>query len=479
MIFTIFYIAFWNNGDITYVSFSNRFFVQKIILISVNRCSLPYPVYPLGVTQLASALQKQGYETLIYDMQVETGELEASIRSFSPDCIGLSLRNIDDIQIHNTSYYVPLFTDTVERVRRICKAPVVLGGSGFSLFPARILALSGADFGVWGEGEAAFLALLSALATHGAHEHIPGLVYRKNGAVCVNPKTPCPAATIATLKRPQHLVDFYIQQSAMLNIQTQRGCPYTCCYCTYPLIEGSNTRYRGAEEICDEIAEAQALGAPYVYIVDSVFNTSQKHVVTLCEEMIRRKCTIKWGCFLRPRDIDQALMDLMARAGLSHIEFGTDSLCDPVLEAYGKAFTFDDIVKASNCAHRSGVNYAHFLITGGPAETEETIKKGFENSWHIKQAVFFSYIGMRIYPDTPLYYHAIREGAISADTDLLPPCFYVTPHVSEEKIFDLSNKFNSTRRNWVIGEYTPEKVKAMQMLRRMGVAGPLWEFLSK
>ena len=45
-------------------------------------------------------------------------------------------------------------------------------------------------------------------------------------------------------------------------------------------------------------------------------------------------------------------MKLMVLAGLSHIEFGSDSFCDEVLEAYQKDFTFDDILYSSELAYR-------------------------------------------------------------------------------------------------------------------------------
>ena len=58
-------------------------------------------------------------------------------------------------------------------------------------------------------------------------------------------------------------------------------------------------------------------------------------------------------------------MRLFRASGLTHIEFGTESFCDRTLEAYGKRFTFGDVVQASRLALDNGVYYAHFLILGG------------------------------------------------------------------------------------------------------------------
>ena len=100
----------------------------------------------------------------------------------------------------------------------------------------------------------------------------------------------------------------------------------------------------------------------------------------------------------------------MARAGLSHIEFGTDSFCDEVLEAYGKGFYFEDILQASTVAQAENVDYCHFLIAGGPGETIATLREGFERSKKLPGAVMMAVVGMRIYPGTELFSRAVADG---------------------------------------------------------------------
>ncbi len=449
----------------------------KVLLISVNQCSFPYPVFPLGISHLASALKAAGYAPAICDLQVNSSDFMEVIASVCPDYIGLSLRNIDNVDSAETDFFAPILSEVAQKVREVSSAPIILGGSGYSLFPKELLQLTGADFGICGEGEVSFPLLLDCLSTQRPHDSIPGLVYTKNSSVVINPKSACAAEQINRPERPQNLVDYYLEHSTMLNIQTQRGCSYTCCYCTYPVIEGTTFRRRSPQAVCDEIEDAIGSGTRYLFIVDSVFNTSKEHVTGICEEIIRRGLTIPWGCFLRPQGITQPLMDLMARAGLTHIEFGTDSLCDSVLEAYGKRFAVSDVIHASECAHNAGVKYAHFLIIGGPTETEGTIREGFANAGKIKKTVFFPCVGMRLYPDTPLYTFALQEGAVSEETDLLPPWFYITPQVSMERIRQLLKEHNMQAKNWIVGTLDPALQKVMVNLRKIGVVGPMWEFI--
>ena len=82
---------------------------------------------------------------------------------------------------------------------------------------------------------------------------------------------------------------------------------------------------------------SRIVGAKYVFIVDAVFNSSAEHVAGICEAIIQKDLKLKWGCFLHPKNLTPELMRMMARAGLTHIEFGSDSLCDPCAGGLRKA----------------------------------------------------------------------------------------------------------------------------------------------
>ena len=451
----------------------------RILLIANNICSTPYPVFPLGVAHVAAALKKASHTVTIIDLLHTDDALESTLRSFKPQYIGLSQRNIDDLNIRDCKEYADTLVQAIRRIRTVTTVPVILGGSGFSLFPLEIFELSGAEYGIQGEGERSLPELIDALKKNRPLEHIPGLIFRSGNRIRVNPQIPNPLLGIPGAWRPPLLSQWYLKQSAMLNIQTQRGCPFTCCYCTYPLIEGKTLRRRDYGDLGEELTRISKTGCKYFFIVDSVFNTSADHAASVCEEIIRRGITMSWGCFLRPKAITPRLMALMARAGLKHIEFGSDSLCDRSLEAYGKKFTFSDIYRASELARDASVHYAHFLIMGGPGETEETVREGFENSKQLRKTVFFPFVGMRIYPRTRLYAIARLEGVIDAESDLLKPRFYLSPGVSEKKLFSLLNHFRAISARWIVDEIPRELETVIRGLRKKGITGPLWEFLAR
>ena len=453
----------------------------RVLLVNLNKYDQPYPVYPVGVAYIDGALRAAGHVTEIWDARMAQEPLEACVARFVPDFVGLSLRNIDNVQCHNPRSFIHELVEQCRRVRAATAAPIVLGGSGFSVFPEEIFALGGIDYGIHGAGERVIVRLIAALREGGgeaALAGIPGLVYRgADGGVRA---VPCDAESAAFTTVPHHdaeLMRAYLAQGSLPGVQTQRGCPLHCCYCTYPLIEGTRSRFLGAEPVVEELRRLSALGVKYVFFVDSVFNTSNAHVVELCEALIRADLGMQWECFLRPRGVTREMLQLMQRAGLSHIEYGSDSLSDRVLEGYGKSFTYDEIRTASELTHGLGMRYSHFIIFGGPGETRATLEETLARAKALPGAYYFGTLGMRIYPGTPLWRTVAPEsrGEVPADY-LVEPRFYIAPEFTLESLHARLREYQAENSNWIVGDPPPAFTQTMEKLRRRGVHGPMWEY---
>lgn len=452
---------------------------SKILLISTNRCSAPDPVFPLGLAHLNAALRTAGHEVRWFDSLADSDRLEETLADFKPDYIGISLRNIDDVLIRKKDTFFHDLISLSGTLRQHTSCPRILGGSGFSIFPEELLQLTGAEFGIRGEGEAASVALIAALEQGQPFQSIPGLVFRENGVIRMNPPASAPPdQAVSDADRPVSVTTHYVHASGTLNLQSQRGCAFRCCYCTYPLIEGRLHRRRPPDVVAEELEQLQQAGAKYVFIVDSVFNSSARHVTEICEAILRRGLKMSWGCFLRPQGLTSDLMQLMARAGLAHIEFGSDSFCDTVLSAYDKDFTFEEILESSERAREANVDFCHFLISGGPGETRETLEEGFANSLRLRNAVIMAVVGMRLYPGTPLFERALEEGRIERGLDLLTPRYYVSSALTPEAIFEQLQEFARRSPNWVVGDPSPAYASLVDRLRKRGVVGPLWSYFS-
>jgi radical SAM superfamily enzyme YgiQ (UPF0313 family) len=452
---------------------------SRVLLINANRCATPEPVFPLGLGYLDAALRQAGHQTAWWDGLVPGPALKDVLASFAPDVVGISVRNIDDVMLRQRRTFHAEAVRLCAVVRRHSPATVVLGGSGFSIFPERLMEATGADFGIHGAGARSLVGLVDALGSGQDPAGLPGLVRRHATVWRVNPPDRGgDAAAVEPLSWPEAVAQYYLRAAGMLSVQTQRGCACQCAYCTYPLIEGRVAHSRPAAHVAAELVDLEKLGVRYAFLVDSVFNSSAAHVRAICEAILQRDLHLHWACFLRPQGLTAELMRLMVRAGLRHIEFGSDSFCDRVLEAYRKHFTWEDILESSRLARDAQVDYCHFLACGGPGETLDTLEESLRNSQMLPGPVVMALAGLRIYPGTELHRRALQEGRVAPDANLLDPCYYLAPGLDGEVLLDVLREFSRRCPAWIAGDPSPGYNNLVVRLRQRGVLGPLWSYMA-
>jgi radical SAM superfamily enzyme YgiQ (UPF0313 family) len=202
-------------------------------------------------------------------------------------------------------------------------------------------------------------------------------------------------------------------------------------------------------------------------------------VVEVCEAVLRAGVKLNWDCFLRPRKgITRGLLELMQRAGLTHIEFGSDSFSDPVLRRYGKSFDFGEIRRSSELAGELKIRYTHFIIFGGPGETPESMEETIARAATLPGALYFATIGMRIYPGTPLWRLVTRQRPAEMTADyLLEPRFYLEPPLTVAGVHARLKQVQQSSSNWAVGDPPPAFVETLAKLRRRGKAGNMWEYV--
>ena len=450
---------------------------RKLLLISANRYANPYPVYPLGLSYLYSYLSERlpDLEILSFDFNLNgNDDLKNLLISYKPDYTGLSLRNIDDVNFYTKESFVGGYKAIADIIKGSgILTTFIIGGSAFSIYPGELFELLQPDYGITGEGEESLYRLLKSLETGIPDLGIQGLVCKKDGETKLNGRD-------VFIKTPElsfdpAMVQYYWQKSGMINIQTKRGCPFNCIYCTYPLIEGHNVRNLDPDRILHTLRDLYYHhNIDYYFFTDSVFNISNNFNIELAEKIIKSNMKIKWGAYFSPYNLSRDVLRLFAKAGLTHIEFGTESLSDTTLKAYGKHFDVDEVVRVSDYCNESNVYFCHFMIIGGYGETDQTVNESFENSKRIENTVFFPYVGMRIYPGTKLHEISIAEGLIAPDDPIIAPVFYLSQSVNYATLKERAEK---TGRRWVFAD--EDVSTSMNRMRSRNRKGSLWHHLKK
>lgn len=448
---------------------------MKILLISANTVRVPYYIYPLGLDYVAGALEgRHTVKVADINLDKKTAPVLDIIREFGPDAIGLSLRNIDNTDVHDARGFIQKYRELIASIRSVSPAPIILGGSGFTIFPRRLMAGLKADYGIIGEGERLPL-LLDAIEKGTDPSAIPGVITR-TGEERIPPPLPRDDAFRRSFIGGD-IAQFYTARGGILNLQTKRGCSYNCIYCTYPHIEGSALRPVPADEVADTALRLEAMGGKYFFITDSAFNCDYDHSAEVARAFKKKGVTIPWGAFLAPTRPPADYYRLLRDAGMIHAEFGTESLSDAMLASYRKPFNARDALASHRAAVDAGLHVAHYLLLGGPGETRETIEETLRNAESLDRTVLFFFCGIRIYPHTRIYEIALDEGQISESDDLLEPVFYRSRGITSEEILRVVGERAEGRENWFVGSTSAHTTRLVARLHQQGHVGPLWEHM--
>ena len=400
------------------------------------------PAMPLGLACVAEATKRAGHEVIMLDLMFRadvSSTLADAISETQPECIGISVRNIDDQCSESPQFLIEKVKQVVTVCRTLSASPIVLGGAGYSMFPESALAYLEADYGVAGEGEMAFTNLLTHLHKNEDPSLIPGLYIKDQGSR--EPKIWC-----------KNLDKFFLPETSILSVsvsqshepwipvQTRRGCALRCSYCSTSTIEGGILRKRSPEIVSSWLESWVNAGYANFFFVDNTFNLPPAYAKAICRKILKRKLDMNWRCIIYPDKVDKELVELMVAAGCRQISLGFESGSEQMLKNLNKQFTLNDVSAVSEIFAEQGIERMGFLLLGGPGETRQSVEESLAFADSLKLDTLRVTAGIRIYPDTALADTAIHQGVISPQANLLYPHFYLSP--------DLEDWLSKRLREW-------------------------------
>ncbi|MBN2020200.1 MAG: cobalamin-dependent protein [Sedimentisphaerales bacterium] len=473
------------------------------MLTLINTNTMQPAIAPIGLDYIAGAARQAGIEVEVVDLCL-ADDTESALRgNFSkskPDLIGLSLRNVDDCFWPSCQWFIPQLADTVRLIRSLTDSPIVIGGVGFSIFAKEIVAYTGAEFGVCGDGEPAIIKLYGAL--HGAKhfENIPGLVWRKNDTIHTN----LPAWDTAgplSLPTSRDAIDnaAYFRIGGQCGIETKRGCDRQCIYCADRLCKGTATRLRNPVEVADEAESLLKQGINVLHICDSEFNIPGEHAMAVCEEFIRRGLgkRLRWYTYMAVVPFDGAMASAMRKAGCVGIDFTGDSASSAMLKTYRQPHTAAYLDSAVRFCRENGIKVMIDLLLGGPGETPETVKQTIDFIKRTNPDCAGAPLGVRVYPGTEMVSIVAAEGnpdtnpnlrrKYTGPIDLFKPTFYISHLLGEKAARLVKDLIDGDKRFFepideadaaLTDHNYNENAELVQAIKR-GARGAYWEILRK
>lgn len=202
---------------------------------------------------------------------------------------------------------------------------------------------------------------------------------------------------------------------------SSRGCTYKCDYCLYPTLFGGKFRTRSPKNIVDEMEyDYKRYGIREFIFLDATFNISEKRVVELCTEIIKRKLQIIWACNMRVTPVSLEMLSLMKRAGCNRVFYGVEDT--DLLEETGKGVTEESIKETFRKTKESDISTVAFTMLF-PREdiTEEGYEKKILSTLTFLGADAFQCNVAIPFPGTDMFNKLQRQENLSRDWSLYDP----------------------------------------------------------
>lgn len=323
--------------------------------------------YPIGLAYIGALLEKYGYEVKLVDPVAEKTKVDKVLEA--ADWSDVIVLPLSASHMKDTKRFMRDYKDKVR---------IIVGGYAKHV-PDHLFGDDVCDFVVYGEPE---MSILELLQNYPNAENVEGIIYLSGGQQKTNPsrmfmadldELPFPARH---LNNPKIYWDISFFGKATAWILTSRGCPYDCIFCSEHETYGRKVRFRDPIKVVDEIEHIYTEHEIRHFVFfDSNFNINNKHVSTICNEILKRKLKIKWWCAGRADLIKKDVLLLMKKAGCTEIRIGLESADDAILEYFHKEISIDKFLDGIAVLKKVGMRFSLHCIFGSPMETEETIKK--------------------------------------------------------------------------------------------------------
>jgi len=375
---------------------------------------------PLAAAYLAAAAAEQGWEVKFFDsiaLNASRDQLASQILSFDPDVSAF---------IMNASSTADSSIKLARELKR--QGGIIAAGGHHATFTYPSLLKRGFDVIFLGEGERTFGEFLRRMKEGDEWRSIRGIAYRDEEKVA---STGMPDPVIRLDELPMPMFEVYDRErykmglldaeGSTVTVETSRGCPYNCEYCSVTKMWGATWRFKSPKRVLEELKKVKDLGYKWVFFVDDNFIVPVKSFIQEKVEMLQE--IIKSG-LNSLRYIVQVRADFVARnewlppllyeAGVRIAFLGIESGNPETLKHMRKNLNLNESAKAVQLLSQNGIIVHGGFILGAPYEDLKSMKRTvkFATSlldYGLDSAQFSIYTPL---PGTDAFKRAVTENSL-------------------------------------------------------------------
>ncbi len=337
---------------------------MNILLINPPNCGRSIPEERYGIDSIKQIFRGEpfplevlagnlrGHEVMILDLKAEPSSLEATVKEFAPDLVGITGVTCEA----NTVLKIASF------IKERSGALVVVGGVHASNDP-QFFNCKDVDYVVIGLGKASFRELVDAIDKGDSGANIPGIArtssisplsftrrrYTKEDLV----EERAPAYDlVARYRKTYRLKSLDIEMGF---VSTALGCPFNCAFCCISALTGGSYLTHSIESV---IRDIKLLGdIPVIRLIDANTFGNPSHAERLCQAIIESGVRKNFLADVRSDTVVKypRLMEEWKKAGLRSVIIGFEEVTDEGLERMNKANKVATNSEAIKILHGLGI----------------------------------------------------------------------------------------------------------------------------
>ncbi|MCL4341362.1 MAG: B12-binding domain-containing radical SAM protein [Candidatus Thermoplasmatota archaeon] len=375
---------------------------------------------PLSLLTLAGEIRRiQDSSIKIIDMEGDKLTLDDAVEEalqFKPDLVGITLHAT---AAHNTAGYI------ARKIKEKSPETILVAGGHHATFLPNEIIRSGFDISVLGEGDETIFEIAMAIAENMGFQDIPGIVYRCGDEIKKNrPRKliadldSLPLPPFDLLDPSRYTFSVFGADDRVMCLETSRGCPYACDFCSVTPTWGNMWRNKSNKRILEEMRLAKAAGYNWIFFTDDIFvvHPNVKHREQLFDRILEEKLDMKWIVQMRA-DVTAKHPDLIRKgseAGMRISFLGVESGSEEILKKMHKGEFTPQSVEAVKILDQSGIIVLIGMMIGAPYERFRDVISTIRFSRQL-EAAGADAVQFSIYtplPGTRIFDDALRTNAL-------------------------------------------------------------------
>lgn len=401
------------------------------------------PAPPLGIAYIAGALKAAGHTVTVID---GLGEQPEATHPFNKDIVlnGMTYDEIiaripADVEVIGLSLMFSTnwlsdrkFIDILGE--RFPAATIIAGGEHITAVPDFCIAQTKhLKVCVLGEGEETVVELLDVIEKGGDLNTVSGITFRSAGNIVTTQRRkrvleieniPWPAWELFPLNSYiENNISYGVSRGVLqIPLMATRGCPYSCTFCSSPLMWGTRYYMRSPHDVANEMQFLkETYNATNFDFYDLTAIIKREWIIEFAKEILHRKLDVTWQipAGTRSEAIDAEVAGYLYRSGCRNITYAPESGSAEVLKAIKKKVVLSRMLQSLRHSYKEKMNVKINIMIGFPEEKHRHL---FETMWFLVKA---SWVGVHDmapaifspYPGSALFDNLVKTGKISLQND--------------------------------------------------------------